>query len=146
MILPDANILIYAFRREFDQHPAALAWLQKALAGHETIGLAVPVELAFLRLMTKPLGSLPAAPWPSAWAFIETLTAADRVRRIHAGQGHAALFAGLCVTYGAAGSAITDIYIAALALEHHATLVSADKGFGRFREIRRANPLAPGSH
>lgn len=140
MIIPDANMMIYAFRKEFPQHAPASDWLKKALAGNDMIGLAVPVELAFLRLMTKPLGVLPAAPWATAWAFMETLTSAANVRRIHAGPGHASLFSSLCSTTGA-GDAVTDIYIAALVLENHATLISADKGFSRFHKLKWTNPL-----
>jgi len=140
MIIPDANVLIYAFRKELPQHTVALGWLQKALAGGEMIGLVVPVELAFLRLMTKPLGGLPAAPWATAWVFIETLISATNVRRIHAGPRHASLFSSLCSNTGA-GDAVTDLYIAALAIENHATLISADKGFGRFHKLKWVNPF-----
>jgi uncharacterized protein len=140
MIIPDANILIYAFRKELPLHESALEWLQGALAGDEMIGIAVPVELAFLRLMTKPLGPLPAAPWAKAWAFVEALVAAANVRRIHAGPRHAAHFAGLCSSTSA-GDAVTDVYIAALALENHATLISADKGFSRFEKLKWTNPF-----
>ncbi len=140
MMIPDANVLIYAFRKEFPQHERASEWLRGALAGGEMIGLVVPVELAFLRLMTKPLGELPAATWVAAWAFMEALGTMKTVRRIHAGPHHAALFSGLCSGAGA-GDSVTDHYIAAVALENHATLVSADKGFGRVPKLKWVNPL-----
>lgn len=140
MMIPDANVLIYAFRKEFPQHEQASGWLRGALSGDEMIGLVVPVELAFLRLMTKPLGELPAATWVTAWAFIEALGMAKNVRRIHAGPRHSVLFSGLCSDAGA-GDGVTDHYIAALALENHATLVSADKGFGRFHKLKWVNPI-----
>lgn len=140
MIIPDANALIYAFRKEFPQHERAFEWLRGALAGSEMIGLVVPVELAFLRLMTKPLGELPAATWITAWAFIEALVMTKNVRRIHAGPRHPALFSGLCAGAGV-GDGVTDHYIAALALENHATLVSADKGFGRVPKLKWVNPF-----
>ena len=140
MIIPDANVLIYAFRKEFPQHERASEWLRGALAGNEMIGLVVPVELAFLRLMTKPLGALPAATWVMAWSFIEALGMAKNVRRIHAGSHHPVLFSGLCSGAGA-GDSVTDHYIAAIALETHATLVSADKGFGRVPKLKWVNPF-----
>lgn len=140
-MMPDANVLIYAFRKELPQHEVASDWLRKVLAGGEMIGLVVPVELAFLRLMTKPLGGLPPAPWELAWAFMEVLGAAPHVSRIHAGPRHPALFSRLC-SDTSAGDALTDCYIAALALENKATLISADKGFGRFQELKWVNPFA----
>lgn len=36
----------------------------------------------------------------------------------------------------------TDAHLAALAIEHGATLVSADRDFGRFPHLRWHNPLA----
>jgi len=140
MIIPDANILIYAFRKELPQHHSAADWLRNTLESGEIVGLVVPVELAFLRLMTKALGGLPAAPWSTAWSFIECLTSAPNVRRIHAGRNHAALFSELCSTTGA-GDVVTDLYIAAITLENHATLISADKGFGRIPKLKFVNPL-----
>jgi toxin-antitoxin system PIN domain toxin len=141
MMMPDANVLIYAFRKELPQHALASDWLRNVLAGGEMIGLVVPVELAFLRLMTKPLGGLPPAPWERAWAFMEALGRAPNVRRIHAGSRHPSLFSSLC-SGTLAGDSVTDCYIAALALENKATLISADKGFGRFQELKWVNPFA----
>jgi len=143
MLIPDANMLIYAFRGEFPQHEKAHAWVREALAGKENIGIAVPVELAFLRLMTKPLGPLPAASWESAWAFVTALTSAPLVRRVHAGQGHSAIFAGLCGAAGKVGDEVTDFYIAALAIEHCATLVSADQDFRQIAGLKWKNPFGP---
>ena len=39
MIIPDVNILVYAFHSAAPQHKPAQQWLSSALNRHETIGL-----------------------------------------------------------------------------------------------------------
>lgn len=43
---------------------------------------------------------------------------------------------------GTAGNLTTDAHLAAVAIEHGATLCSADRDFGRFSGLRWVNPLA----
>jgi hypothetical protein len=42
-----------------------------------------------------------------------------------------------------AGHIVTDVQLAALALEHGLTVYSADSDFARFDEIRWESPVAP---
>jgi predicted nucleic acid-binding protein len=53
-ILVDANLLIYAYNKSAPQHRAALAWLDRRLAGAAPVGLPWPSLLAVLRVMTHP--------------------------------------------------------------------------------------------
>ena len=53
MLMLDANLLIYAYHVEQQQHAAARAWLEHAFAGHEPIGLPWQTLLAFLRITTN---------------------------------------------------------------------------------------------
>lgn len=54
MILIDANLLIYAIDQDSPHHKPARKWLEGALSGSTTVGLAWGVILAFLRLTTRP--------------------------------------------------------------------------------------------
>lgn len=49
---------------------------------------------------------------------------------------------GLLADAGVAGNLTSDAHLAALALEHNATLCSSDHDFLRFPGIRLINPLA----
>lgn len=141
MIIPDANLLIYGFRSELPDHSQAQAWWKATLAGNESVGLHPLVECAFLRLMTKPLGPLPAAPMKMALDYCDVLRENPVVIAIHEGTGHRALFRSICDRYQLAGDEVNDTWLASLALEQNATLASADKGFGRFENLRWINPL-----
>lgn len=63
-----------------------------------------------------------AVNWKSAeWAQI-----------LQAGERHEAILARLLITAGTAGNLATDAHLAALAIEHGATLGSFDRDFERF--------------
>jgi predicted nucleic acid-binding protein len=47
----------------------------------------------------------------------------------------------LCVDLKLRGNDVNDAHLAALALENNATLVTADRGFGRFSSLRVFDPL-----
>ena len=59
------------------------------------------------------------------------------------GERHWSLFGALLVNTGSAGNLTTDVHIAALAVEHGATVHSADYDFRRFDQVAHVNPLAP---
>ncbi len=55
-----------------------------------------------------------------------------RARLVHPTELHASLIGNLLVAAGTAGNLTTDAHLAALAIEHGATLASFDRDFGRF--------------
>ena len=54
MIIPDANVLIYAHDEASPWHDKARAWWEGALSGVEPVGLPWVVVLAVTRLLTHP--------------------------------------------------------------------------------------------
>ena len=50
MIVPDANLLLYAHDSGSPFHDAALAWWEGCLSGGETVSLVHPVIFAFVRI------------------------------------------------------------------------------------------------
>jgi len=54
VIVPDANLAIYAYDRTATQHAAAKAWWEQTLSGSTPVGIPWVVVLAFIRLMTHP--------------------------------------------------------------------------------------------
>ena len=47
MIIPDANLLLYAADKECADHAKAASWWRKALHGSEDIGLCAVVAFGF---------------------------------------------------------------------------------------------------
>lgn len=141
MYLLDANVLIYAFRRDSPHHPPCYQWLAGVLEGHEPVATTSVVELALLRIMTLPaLGKAAAAP-SDVFEFLSALKVHPMVLRVEPGEQHLELLSGLCADMKLRGNDVNDAFLAALALEYGATLVSADRGFDRFARLKCFDPL-----
>jgi predicted nucleic acid-binding protein len=54
MILVDANLLLYAYQPQSNQHEASRAWLESILSGPELVRFAWLTISAFLRISTNP--------------------------------------------------------------------------------------------
>jgi len=144
LLLLDANVLIYAFRRDSPHHAACYGWLAAALAGGEAVATTSLVELALLRISTLPgLGAAAATP-ADVFRFLDALRAQPGALRVEPGERHPRLFAQLCDSLHLRGNDVNDAFLAALALEYDATLVSADRGFARFPDLRFVDPLVAG--
>lgn len=143
MIVVDANLLIYAHNEAAPQYRAARAWLEQVLSGKNAVGLSWSAIQAFLRLTTGK-GAL-ESPLPIAIALeiVDSWFASPAVATIAPGPRHWDILRRLIVSGNARGGMVTDAHIAALTLEHDATLYTTDSDFRRrFAEVRVINPLA----
>ena len=141
LFLPDANVLIYALRKGAPAHLACRQWLLDVAARGDEIGLCELVEAALLRIPT--LGALQLVPMHDVLCFWEDdLWQYSRTRRLSAPSSHNKRFARLITTLNLSGNDVNDAWLAALAMEHMATLVSTDKGFSRFPGLKWLDPSA----
>lgn len=140
MLFCDVNVLVGAQRN--DESPGAAqmrAWLRQALTGHEAVGIAEFVLSAMVRIVTNGrIFTQPSAP-REAIDFAEALLAAPAVQTVRPGERHWPIFADLTREHRLRGNAVQDAYLAAIALEQGATMVTADRGMARFG-IRTLDP------
>jgi toxin-antitoxin system PIN domain toxin len=141
VIVVDVNLLIYAVDREAPHHEGAHHWWLSALAGRETIGLPWSTVLAFARLTTNPRVFTHPLTADQAFDLLEAWTAHHHVVPAEPTPRHLPLVRGLLQAAGTAGNLVTDAHLAAIAIEHGATLCSTDADFGRFQGLRWTNPL-----
>lgn len=142
MWLIDGNVLLYAVNRNSAHHGASKAWLDRSLRGTEPVGLAWSALLTFVRVATHP----------SASAHPLTVEAATRQMRMWLGAPaaivieptarHGDVLSALLEEVGTAGNLVPDAHLAALASEHHATIVTFDTDFLRFPGVRSQRPTA----
>jgi uncharacterized protein len=131
-VLVDANLLLYAVDADAPEHPAAAAWLTKVLRGHHRVGLPWSTIGAFLRIAThpriyeRPLTSADATRFVADWLDADPTWIPPTSRATFA--QYEALTGAVAVT----GNLVPDALLAAIALEHGLTVVSADTEFGRF--------------
>jgi uncharacterized protein len=130
--LPDVNVLLFATNSASDEHEEARAWLEAAFNEPAGVGFAWGVLLGFIRLATrrgilsKPLAVEDALSVVRAWLN------QPQASVLHPTQRHTQILARLLVAAGTAGNLTTDAHLAALAIEHGATLGSFDRDFERF--------------
>jgi toxin-antitoxin system PIN domain toxin len=142
MIIPDANILIYAHDEASPWHGKAREWREAALSGSEPVGLPWVVILAVTRLLTHPsICENPLSP-AQVRGIVEEWVSFPHVRLIHLSENALDRFFDLLEEAGTGGNLSTDALIALHALEHSATIASNDRDFDRFAGVRRVNPLA----
>ena len=77
MILPDANLLLYAYYPRAAQHEASRTWLEAALSGTDTVRFSWQTLWAFLRISTnakvfeQPLSIDEASAAVSSWLGVQ---------------------------------------------------------------------------
>lgn len=141
MILPDLNLVVYAYNRDAPHHAAARSWWEERL--NDTQPVAVPwiVVLGFVRLMThRAVLIAPLSPG-DAIAIVREWFAQPNVERLDPGPQHIDVLDQLLAAVGTAGNLTTDAHLAALAIEYQCELHSNDNDFARFPGLRWRNPL-----
>jgi toxin-antitoxin system PIN domain toxin len=138
--LVDANVLLYAVDRGSTHHALARDWLDRALNGPETILLPWVSLLAFVRLSThpgiyeRPLAVDQALDTVALWLAQPVTVAPEPDAR------HITHLRDLLAETGRGGNLVNDAHLAALALQHRATVVTFDNDFGRFPGVRWERP------
>jgi toxin-antitoxin system PIN domain toxin len=142
MILPDVNTLLYAVNTASEQHAVALGALRHGLEDQRGVALAWTALLAFLRLSTRR-GIFPRPlSIEEALSVIEQWLGHRHARVVHPGERHSEILGRLLKSAGTAGNLTTDAHLAALAIEHGATILTFDRDFARFPGLRWTLPAA----
>ena len=142
MKLPDVNLLVYAYDALASQHEPAKRWFEDALSGAETVAFAWVAVLGFVRLSTSPRRM--EAPWSVEQTLdvVDSWLAQPVATVVHPTHRHAAVLRDLLAPLGTGGNLTSDAHLAALAIEHGATLCSHDVDFSRFPGLSWVDPLA----
>ncbi len=141
MMLIDANLLLYAYDPSTPQHAAARRWLEEMLSGPMPVLLPWNSLLAFLRIATSPqIWEQPLLVQEAA-DIVEEWLASPNVIVPAPGERHWTILRDLLCGAQCRGRLVPDAHLAALAIEHGATLCTNDRGFARFPRLRILNPL-----
>lgn len=141
MKLPDVNLFVYAYDLSSPRNGPALDWLEETLSGAETVALAWPTLLGFVRISTNPTIFEQALTPEEALDLVGSWLDQPPVTVVHPTHRHAAVLRELLTPLGTAGNLTSDAHLAALAIEHGATLCSCDNDFSRFPGLRWEDPL-----
>jgi toxin-antitoxin system PIN domain toxin len=140
--LPDVNLFVYAYDLNSPRNGRALSWLEETLSGSETVALAWSTLIGFVRISTNPAIYEEALTPEEALDLVHSWLEQPPVTVVHPTHRHAAVLRDLLAPLGTAGNLTSDAHLAALAIEHGATLYSCDNDFSRFAGVRWVDPLA----
>ena len=142
MILVDANVLLYAYHRKAEQHDASRRWLEATLSSPELVRFAWLTLWAFVRIGTNPRVFERPLSISEAQATVSSWFAQPNVGILEPGERHWQILQGLLREGQTTGPLVMDAVLAAIAIEHGATLCTTDRDFSRFSTLKWTNPLA----
>lgn len=141
MIIPDINLLVYAYNADAPRHAAAKAWWEELMSGDEPVAIPWAVSLGFVRLLSHPRVVVTPVPPAELVGFVRTWLERPHVAPLNPGPRHLDVLAHLFGKVGVAAELTTDAHLAALAIETQSELHSTDHDFARFPGLRWHNPL-----
>lgn len=143
MIIPDANILLYAYVASFEQHKETKKWLETALSENtEIVGLSWQTITAFIRVGTNPRIFQKPFRIAEVEKRLNQLFAHPLVQTVAPTEKHWRVFSEILREEQIAADLVMDAHLAALAVEHKAAIATTDRDFLRFSKIVKiVNPL-----
>jgi uncharacterized protein len=136
LILPDVNVLLYAFRRDSDLHKPHAEWLSAVVNGKSAFGMSPQVLSSVVRIATNPRIFVRPSRAAEVIAFADALLDQVHCRIVQPGARHWAIFRDLCKVANASGNLVQDAWLAALAIEHGCEWITTDSDFAKFPGLR----------
>jgi uncharacterized protein len=141
LILPDVNVLLYAFRSDSGDHERYRTWLDGVVNGAEAYGMSSQVLCSVVRIATHPRIYASPSRLEDAFAFARVLLEQPHCTVVQPGVRHFSIFEDLCRRAAANGNLVQDAWFAALALESGCEWVTTDGDFARFAGLRWRRPF-----
>lgn len=143
MILVDANLLIYAYDPDCRQHEASRHWLEDVLSSAGLVRFTWLTVWAFIRISTSPQVFVRPLSAAEAHAAVGSWLQRPNAGIVEPGDRHLEILGNLLQSGQAAGALVMDAALAAIAIEHGATLCSTDRDFSKFPDLDWRNPIEP---
>jgi uncharacterized protein len=142
MILPDVNVLIYAFRTDTPQHVRCKGWLDSVVLSDQRFGVSLLALGALIRVSTNRRAFVNPSPADEAFGFCDSLLQQTNCQIVEPGERHWDIFRRLCIETETRGPRVTDAWYAALAIEWGCEWITLDRDFARFPGLRWNTPTA----
>jgi toxin-antitoxin system PIN domain toxin len=140
VILPDVNVLIYAFRKDSVRHDVCKPWLDRVVSSDAQFGLSPLTLSAVARITTNPRIFREPSPIAEVFAFCDNLLSQPHCEVVRPGSRHWAIFKRICVEADVKGPRVADAWFAALAIERACLFITYDRDYARFRELEWREP------
>lgn len=136
----DVNVVLAAHRDDHPQFQPARAWLDRLLDTSARFSVTELVAGAFLRLATNRRIFVTATSLDDAFGYLRALRDQPGHVTLAPGARHLELLERLCRSSDATGDLVPDAQLAAIAVEHGGEVVSFDRDFARFADLRWTRP------
>ncbi len=140
MDFPDVNVLVYAFRTDASHHAVSKAWLDGVVLGHARFGISPLALAAVVRITTNARAFGAPTPPEKAFAYCDNLLGQPHCSVVEPGERHWGIFRELCMKTGTRGPRVSDVWYAALAIEHGCTFITFDRDYARFPGLKWQEP------
>jgi uncharacterized protein len=141
VILPDVNVLLYAFREDCAEHARYRHWLDAVVNGDEAYGMSPQVLCSVARIATHPKVYTSPSRIETALAFARVLLEQPHCTVVQPGSRHFSIFEVLSKDAHASGNLVQDAWFAALAVESGCEWITTDGDFARFPGLRWRRPF-----
>lgn len=140
MILPDVNLLLYAYDSGSEFHHVARRWLEGVLA-EEEVFFSWHTITGFLRIATASNILSNPASLHEAVRVVNQWLKLTNVHLIFLEKKNWPLFSSMLIDGQASGNLVMDAHLAAMAASCGAKLATTDRDFTRFPTIQVVNPI-----
>ena len=142
MIVPDLDLLIYAYNEGSEFHQGASAWWEELVNGAEPVGMPWQVSDGFIRQISNPsVTNQPRTPAEAARVVAQWFSN-DHIVALEPGPRYLEILEQILDAAGGTTRLVPDATIAALALESGAEVHTNNaRDFQRFPGLRWRNPL-----
>ena len=141
MQLVDVNVLVYAHRKDSQDHDRYRAWLETWMDSDSAFGVSDLVLSGFVRVVTHPRVFKRPTPTDLALEFATAIRSRPNCVPIAPSSRHWEIFVRLCGDVTARGNLVPDAYLAALAIESGSEWISTDRDYSRFPRLNWRHPL-----
>jgi uncharacterized protein len=141
VILPDVNVLIYAYRPDSVDHDRYKQWLEDVVNGPSAYGISPQVVGSVVRICTHAQVFAVPDRCEDVLRFGRVLLEQPNATIIVPGARHWSVFESLCLAAKATGNLVQDAWFAALAMEAGCEWITTDRDYARFPGLRWRPPF-----
>ena len=142
MIVPDLDLLIYAYNDGSEFHQDAVVWWTELVNGTEPVGIPWQVSNGFIRQMSNPKVMNPLRTPPEVAGVVAEWLSKGHIIALNPGPRYLEILERILDATGATTRLVPDATIAALAMENDAEVHTHNaRDFQRFPRLRWRNPL-----
>lgn len=142
MIAVDTNLLVYAHREDSAHHDKAMECVTRLAEGRTRWAIPWPCVHEFLGVVTHPRIYTPPTPLGKALEQVDAWLASPSLVLLSELETSWQLLRTILERARVSGAQVHDARVAALCVSHGVTeLWTADRDFGRFRDLNVLNPL-----